>query len=233
MTVVRRLEVVRAELVAACRGAGRDPADVQLIAVSKNADAAAILEAFRAGQRVFAENYLQDAIPKIRAVGAVLGGKTDDPARISWHFIGQLQSNKAAGAARAFDVIESLASASAARAISRAMSLRGEVRPVLLQVRLGGPAGRGGVEPVDALDLARLVTDSPGLVLDGVMGVAPQAEPAASAFARLAEILEELRTAGLPNAPLRQMSAGMSADYHEAIAAGATIIRIGRAIFSG
>ena len=233
MTVALRLEVVRAEVADACREAGRDPAEVQLIAVSKNADAAAIVEAFRAGQRVFAENYLQDAIPKIRAVSEVLGEKIDDPARISWHFIGQLQSNKAAGAARAFDVIESLASASAARAISRAMSAQGAVRPVLLQVRLGGPAGRGGIEPVGALDLARLVTDSPGLVLDGVMGVAPQGEPAAGAFARLAEILEELRTAGLPNAPLRQMSAGMSVDYPEAIAAGATIVRIGRAIFSG
>ena len=130
-------------------------------------------------------------------------------------------------------MIESLASSSAARAISRAMSEQGTVRPVLLQIRLGGPAGRGGVEPADALDLARLITDAPGLLLDGVMGVAPQDETPASAFARLAETLEQLRAASLPNAPLRHLSAGMSADYAEAIVAGATIIRIGRAIFSG
>lgn len=246
MTIAMRLETVRTQLASACREAGRDPAGVHLVVVSKNAAPSEVVEVVRAGQRCFAENYVQHALAKMQSVSELTAGTAHCRAVLEWHLIGQLQSNKAARAALAFDVIESLASASAARAISRAMTRATVAAPtptaaaprrvvparsVLLQVRLGGPAGRGGVAPQEACAFARTICELPGLRLDGVMAVAPQGEPPRAAFSRLAGVLEELRNARLPNAPLTQMSAGMSGDFPEAIAAGATIVRIGRAVF--
>jgi pyridoxal phosphate enzyme (YggS family) len=195
---------------------------VRIVAVSKGVRWERVKEALDAGQRDFGENYLQEAIPKIERLASV------SPR---WHFIGQLQSNKAARIARAFDLVHSLASASAARAISGAATQVGKVVPVMIQVRLGGGAERGGVEPEAVEALALSVCRLPGLTLDGVMGVAPLGEAARPAFARLRGVLDRLRGRGFPNAPLRELSAGMSADYGDAILEGATLVRLGSAIF--
>ncbi|MHC4829693.1 MAG: YggS family pyridoxal phosphate-dependent enzyme [Planctomycetota bacterium] len=232
MTVAKRIESVRREIADAAREAGRQPDEITLVAVSKKTDAASVVDAIEAGQFVFGENYVNDGIAKISDVSALLeqrGVAAAQPVR--WHLIGGLQSNKAARAARAFSMIESLDGARAARAISRAMEGMAESRSVLVQVRLGGAAGRAGVEPEKALELARAVAELPGLSLEGVMGVAPLDESASAAFGRLSGVLSELREAGLANAPLREMSAGMSGDFAEAIAAGSTVVRIGSAIF--
>jgi pyridoxal phosphate enzyme (YggS family) len=190
--------------------------------VSKGVRWERVKEALDAGQRDFGENYLQEAIPKIEQLGSV------SPR---WHFIGQLQSNKAARIARAFDLVHSLGSTSAARALSGAATAAGKVTPVMIQVRLGGGADRGGVAPEAVEALAEAICELPGLMLDGVMGIAPLGDAARPAFARLRGILDHLRGLGFPNAPLRELSAGMSADYGEAILEGATFIRIGSAIF--
>jgi pyridoxal phosphate enzyme (YggS family) len=223
--IAERLGEVRTRLADAVARAGRNPDDVRLIAVSKNVDADAIRAAHEAGQTDFGENYVQPALAKMDALG--------DTPGIRWHMIGQLQSNKAARVARAFDVVHSLASTSAARAMSRALGEQGRSSAVLVQVHLGGGTGRGGVEPEQVPALAREVCGLPGLVLDGVMGVAPRDEEARPAFARLRCLLEQLRGLGLEQAPLRELSAGMSEDYEAAILEGATLVRIGRAIFGG
>ncbi len=221
LTISERLARVREALEASCHAVGRDPADVCLVAVSKRVNVAALLEAVAAGQVDFAENYLRDALPKIEACAGY---------GLRWHMIGQLQSNKAARVAQAFDVVQSLTSAKAARAISRAMSAAGP-RDVLIQVKLGGGAERGGVAIDEVPELAAEVADLPGVRLCGLMGVAPVDGPARPAFARLRRAFEDLRAAAPGGAEITELSAGMSGDFADAIAEGATIVRIGSAIF--
>lgn len=233
--VAGRLAQVRASLARACRMANRSPRDVLVVAVSKRVGPDAIVEAVQAGARDFGESYLQQALPKMEAVGRLLAERGGPVPELRWHFVGRLQSNKAARVARRFAWIHSLDSASAARAVSRAASEgpadgRESVH-VLLQVKLGGGAARGGVPPDDCAAFARAATELPGISLAGVMGVADPGRPAAPQFARLRTVLEELRALNLPDAPLAEISAGMSQDFTDAIAQGATIVRLGEAVF--
>lgn len=221
-TIAERLDRVRHDLAAAEAAAKRRPGSVALVLVSKNVPVTDIVEAYEAGQRDFAENYVQSAREKMRHL---------ESHRIRWHMTGQLQSNKAVWAARNFELLHSLATRSSARAISKAMASSGDICRALLQVRLGGGAGRGGVGIAEAERLASEVAGFGNIRLDGVMGVAPEGEEARPHFARLREVLERLRAMGLPGAPLTEMSAGMSADFPAAIMEGATLVRIGRAVF--
>jgi len=222
--IAERLAGVRDSLAEAARRAGRRAEEIRLVAVSKKVDVDAVVEAAEAGQRDFGENYVVDGLRKIQAVGR------DD---LRWHMIGHLQSNKGAKAGRAFHMIHSLTSVAAGRAVSRAAVAVGRPCRGLIQIHLGGGAQRSGVASADVTALAHDLAELPGLLLDGVMGVAPLGEPARPHFARLRQILEDLRSLDLPNAPLSQLSAGMTDDYVEAIAEGATIVRLGRAIFGG
>lgn len=220
--VAARLRSVREEIADAALRVGRDPAAITLVAVTKRVGEELVRAAMEAGQRDFGENYVQEGLAKIDAI---------DRPDVNWHLIGGLQSNKAARAARAFRLLHSVTSASVVRAISREMVSSGDVAKVLLQVRLGDGEARAGIDPGAALATAILITNEPGLSLEGVMGVAPVDEAPRPHFARLAAVLDELRKAGLPRAPLREMSAGMTGDFRDAIAEGATIVRIGTAIF--
>jgi pyridoxal phosphate enzyme (YggS family) len=222
--ISERLSAVRDQIGEGVRRAGRAAGAVTLVAVTKRVPVEAVRAAMAAGQKDFGENYVQEGIAKIEALSA---------ADLRWHLIGALQSNKAARAARSFDLLHSVCSTTVARAISREMVASGRDAHVLLQIRLGGGGGRGraGVEWHDVEAMARALTEFPGIQLDGVMGVAAQGESARPQFARLFASLERLRSLGLPRAPLREMSAGMSADFMEAILEGATIVRIGSAIF--
>jgi pyridoxal phosphate enzyme (YggS family) len=204
----------------AARDAGRAADAVQIIAASKYADADAIRAAARAGQRDFGENYVQHALAKMRALEGL-------PVR--WHLIGALQSNKAAKAARMFELIHTLSSRSALNAISRALPPGASCR-VLVQVHLGGGSERAGLPPDEVAAFVREAS-APGVIFDGLMGVAPVGEPARPHFARLRAMLEDLRAMRLPHAPLREMSAGMSEDFVDAIREGATMVRIGRSLF--
>ena len=213
---------MRGQIEDCARSAGRDAGDITLVAVTKRVPLAAVREAVAAGQKHFGENYVQEGLAKIEAFAA---------PELRWHLIGALQSNKAARAARSFHLLHSVCSESVARAISREMVAAGRDAHVLLQIRLGGGAGRAGVEPDEAEAMARALTELPGIQLDGVMGVAAPGEAARPQFARLCALLQRLRGLGLPRAPLREMSAGMSADFADAIREGATMVRIGSAIF--
>jgi pyridoxal phosphate enzyme (YggS family) len=219
----QNLAAVRERIAAAARAAGRDPADVRLIAVSKTWPAEDVRAAAALGQADFGENRAQELLGKAAAVPDLA---------LRWHFIGQLQRNKAAAVARTGAVVHSVDRLSLAAALARAGEAAGRPVEVLLQVDLGGPAGeeaaRGGA-PADGIPaLADAVAELAGLRLRGLMAVAPRGEEPGPAFARLAELVGRVRA---DHPAVTEISAGMSGDLEEAIAAGATLVRVGTAIF--
>ncbi len=222
-TPAERLQAVRDRIAAAARAAGRDPAEVGLVAVSKTWPAAAVRELAALGQADFGENRAQELTGKAAEL-------TDLPLR--WHFVGQLQRNKAAAVARLGAVVHSVDRVSLARTLARVGVETGRPVEVLLQVDLGGPEGelaaRGGADPADVPALADAVAAEEGVVLRGLMAVAPRGVEPGPAFARLAALAERVR-ADHPEA--RHLSAGMSADLEEAVAAGSTLVRVGTALF--
>jgi PLP dependent protein len=218
-----RLDTVRARIAAAARAAGRDPASVSLLAVSKTWPASAVRELAALGQADFGENRAQELVAKA-------GELADLP--LCWHFVGQLQRNKAAAVARLGAVVHSVDRLSLARALARTGVELGRPVEVFLQVDLGGPEGelaaRGGADPTEVPGLADAVADEEGLRLRGLMAVAPREADPGPAFARLAELAERVR-ADHPDAG--EISAGMTADLEQAIAAGSTVVRVGTALF--
>ena len=217
------LRAVRARIDAAARAAGRDPGSVALMAVSKTWPAADVRALAALGQRDFGENRAQELLGKVAAL-------SDLPVR--WHFVGQLQRNKAAGVARTGAVVHSVDRLRLAEVLDRAGRDLGRPVEVLVQVDLGGAAGdlatRGGADPADVPALADAVAGCPGLELRGLMAVAPRGEDPAPAFERLATLAARVR-ADHPGAV--ELSAGMSADLEAAVAAGATVVRVGTALF--
>jgi pyridoxal phosphate enzyme (YggS family) len=217
------LRDVRTRVDAAARAAGRDPAGVRLLAVSKTFPAADVRALAALGQADFGENRAQELTGKAAELA-------DLPVR--WHFIGQLQRNKAAPVARLGAVVHSVDRLALAQALGRAGEAAGAPVEVLLQVDLGGPEGelaaRGGVPPAELPGLADAVAALEGVRLRGLMAVAPRGADPAPAFARLAALGARLR-ADHPDAD--ELSAGMSGDLEQAIAAGATIVRVGTALF--
>ena len=221
--IAERLQAVRSALRDAAAKAQRNWQDIDLLAVSKTFPSGAIAEAVAAGQLRFGENYVQEALPKIEALRNVTG--------IEWHMIGPLQSNKTALVARHFDFVHSVEREKIAARLSGA---RPEALPplsVCVQVNISGEATKSGVEPAAALELCRAVAALPRLRLRGLMGIAdPDADqPAIRAqFRSLRRLFEAARAEGLP---LDTLSMGMTADFESAIAEGATMVRVGSAIF--
>jgi PLP dependent protein len=217
------LRAVRARIDAAARAAGRDPSSVSLLAVSKTWPAADVRALLALGQLDFGENRAQELLTKAAEL-------TDVPVR--WHFIGQLQRNKAAAVGRLGAVVHTVDRPSLTGVLDRVGQEGDRPVAVLLQVDLGGAAGelaaRGGAAPEDVPGLADLVAGCAGLRLRGLMAVAPRGEEPGPAFARLADLAARVR-ADHPEAV--EISAGMSGDLEEAIAAGATVVRVGTALF--
>jgi PLP dependent protein len=216
------LDAVRARIAAAGRRAGRDPATIRLLAVSKQQPLASIRAACAAGQHDFGENYLQEALPKIAAL-------SDLP--LNWHFIGRLQSNKTRDVASFFDWVHSVdRERIAARLDAQRPQDRARLQ-VLLQVRVGGESDHGGIDAAALPALADSVRRMPRLELRGLMCMPEPADDEAARhapFRRLRELLGELNGHGHA---LDTLSMGMSGDLEAAIAEGATIVRIGTAIF--
>jgi hypothetical protein len=217
-----RLKSVLARMESAARRAGRDPATVTLLAVSKQHPAEAVRAAAAAGQRHFGENYPQEALAKIESL-------RDLP--LTWHFIGQLQSNKTRDVAQAFQWVHTLDRAKIAERLSAQRPHYAGPLDVLLQVRLAEESGKGGIEIAQVPALAEIVAGLPRLRLRGLMCIPPpQADEALQhePFRRLREVLLDLNRGGHT---LDTLSMGMSADLEAAIAEGATIVRVGTAIF--
>jgi PLP dependent protein len=228
----RNLAAVRARIAAACAAAGRDAARVRLIAVTKTFPASDVLLLSKLGLADFGENKDQEAAPKAAECAAA-------GLRPRWHFIGQLQVNKVASVARYADMVHSVDRNRLVTALSRRAAENDRVIRCLVQVSLDedpaapespGRAGRGGADPGQVLGLCGQIAAADGLELAGVMGVAPLGEPARPAYARLREVAGTVR-ARYPGA--RVISAGMSGDLREAIAEGATHVRIGTALLGG
>jgi pyridoxal phosphate enzyme (YggS family) len=225
------LRAVRKRIAAAARAAGRDPAGVRLLAVSKTWPAEDVRALAVLGQRDFAENRVQELTGKAAELLATPPPGVD-PAALRWHLVGQLQRNKTPAVARLGAVVHSVDRAELAEALSRAAQREQVALDVYVQVDLGGPPGRhgarGGVPPGEAPGLADTVAGTAGLRLRGLMAVAPYGEDPVPAFARLAEVAARVR-ADHPDAV--ELSAGMSADLEAAVTAGATVVRVGTALF--
>lgn len=221
-TIAAALQAVHGRIAAACAEAGRDPQSVALLAVSKTFPATAIREAWAAGQRAFGESYVQEALTK--------QAELVDLA-IEWHYIGPLQRNKTRHVAEHFTWVHGIDRADIADRLARQ---RPECLPslqVCVQVNLGGESSKRGVSPREALALARRVAELPRLRLRGFMTIPPPSDDPQTQrthFRVLADVLREARERGLA---VDTLSMGMSHDLEAAIAEGATIVRVGTAIF--
>ena len=229
-SIAANLASVRRAVAEAAHAARRDPADIRLVAVSKTFPASDVRDAAAAGQRDFGENRVQEGLEKIDALAAT----GPSVGTLEWHLIGHLQSNKAAKAARAFHWIHSVDSRDLVSRLDRAAAEAG-VRPqILVQVDLAHEATKSGADVLTVPDIVRATLDAKALELRGLMIVPPiptDPEDSRPWFRQLRDLRERLVSDGTPAARLAQLSMGMSHDFAIAIAEGATIIRVGTAIF--
>lgn len=209
------LQAVRQRIARAAGAARRDPGSVALLAVSKAQPAALIEQACAAGQRAFGENYVQEALQKMESLAGLA---------LEWHLIGPLQSNKTRAAAERFDWVQSLEREKTARRLSEQRPAHLPPLNVLIQVKLPGEATKGGVSPEEAFSLAKVVASLPRLRLRGLMAIA---EPQRPRFSEMKQLFEQLKG----EFGIDTLSMGMSQDMEAAIAEGATLVRIGTAIF--
>ena len=217
------LQSVLARIGQAAVRAGRDPASVRLLAVSKQQPESMVRAAAASGQREFGENYVQEGADKVDALADVPG--------LVWHFIGQLQANKTREVAGRFAWVHTVDRERIASRLSAQRPHHAPPLQVLLQVRLADEAGKGGVNPAEVPALATAVAALPRLQLRGLMCIPPPAtdlEAQRAPFRRLRELLESLNSAGHR---LDTLSMGMSDDLEAAVLEGATIVRVGTAIF--
>lgn len=224
-TIVQNLQAVDHTIVAAAKACGRPRDDILLLAVSKTFPPEAVLEAIAAGQRAFGENYLQEALDKQQAVAAASG------AQIEWHFIGPIQSNKTRPIAENFAWAHTVDRLKIAQRLSEQRPAGMRPLNICLQVNISGEASKSGISAAELPELARAVAALPNLRLRGLMAIPePESDPARqrAPFARLRELLQDLRGDGIA---VDTLSMGMSADMAAAIAEGATIVRVGSAIF--
>jgi PLP dependent protein len=218
-----RLAVVRGRIAAACRAAGRDPGEVTLVAVTKTFPASDVRRLYELGVRDVGENRDQEAAPKAAECA-------DLAPQLSWHFVGQLQTNKAASVVRYASVVHSVDRLHLVRVLGTQARKVDRVVTCLVQVSLDGDTARGGVAEQGLDGIAAAIAAEDGLLLGGVMAMAPLGVPPAQAFAPLPRIAAAVR-ANHPGAVI--VSAGMSGDLEDAIAAGATHVRVGTALLGG
>jgi pyridoxal phosphate enzyme (YggS family) len=227
MSVIRQnLQAVRQRITDAANSAQRDVHGVELLAVSKTFGADAVIAAAEAGQGAFGENYLQEALEKIAEVKA-----TRPDLELEWHFIGPIQSNKTRPIAEHFDWVHSVDRLKIAQRLSEQRPATLPPLNVCLQVNISGEASKSGVLPAETLAVAQAIAALPRLQLRGLMAIPEavgDAEQQRLPFRQMHALLDQLRAEGLK---LDTLSMGMSGDMAAAIAEGATIVRIGSAIF--
>lgn len=222
-----RHEKVSARMARAAERAGRDPQDIDIVAVTKGFGAEAVLAAVASGIREVGENRVQEARAKKPLALALLAAEPGLPPP-TWRLIGHLQGNKAGLAGELFDWIDSVDSLDLAANLSRRALAAGTTRRILIEIKLAPEETKHGAAPGDALDLVPAIAALPGLAVGGLMTVAPLGAPARPAFRALARIRDQLARSGCP---LPHLSMGMSGDFEEAIEEGATLLRLGTALF--
>ncbi|WP_367067334.1 YggS family pyridoxal phosphate-dependent enzyme [Oryzisolibacter sp. LB2S] len=231
MTMIdSNLQGVRARIARACLTAGRAPDTVALLAVSKTFGPEAVREAALVGQRLFGENYIQEAVDKMARLATM-----DLPQPLEWHCIGPIQSNKTRLVAEHFDWVHTVDRLKTAERLSAQRPDGLAPLEVCIQVNVDGGGTKSGVAPQQALELARAVARLPRLRLRGVMSIPDPLPDAAAELAvhrRVRELFDELRTQGGPGfEAFDTLSLGMTADLEAAIAAGSTMVRVGSGIF--
>lgn len=229
MSISENLQLVQHRIANSAQAAGRDPASITLLAVSKTFDVQAVLAAAQAGQRAFGENYVQEAIDKIAATRDMREHNPD--LQLEWHFIGPIQSNKTRQIAEHFDWVHSVDRLKIAQRLSEQRPADMPPLQICLQVNVSGEATKSGLEPEALLELARAVVLLPNIRLRGLMAIpepTDDVQQQRAAFAKLRFMQNDLQAVGIQTDTL---SMGMSADMDAAIAEGATIVRIGTAIF--
>lgn len=225
-TIEANLQQLHLRMRRACEQAGRDVGAVQLLAVSKTFGPPAVMQACAAGQRAFGENYIQEGVEKIQTLRELL-----PDVALQWHCIGPVQSNKTRLVATHFDWVQSVDRLKIAQRLSEQRPPERGPLNICLQVNVDGGANKSGISPAELPGLARAVAMLPGLRLRGLMSIPePQADPVAqrSVFQQVQMLYARLQAAGHA---LDTLSLGMSDDMDAAIAAGSTMVRIGRAVF--
>ncbi len=224
MSIADNLKIIHERIAVAARKAGRDPAAVRLVAVSKTKPAAAVDEAARAGQRLFGENYVQELVAK--------AGEISGP--LEWHFIGHLQSNKVRQIAGQVTMIHSVDRLSLAQEIDRQWGKLGRACDVLVEVNIACEESKCGTTSADVFGLVRQVAVLPHVRIRGLMTMPPffdDPEGARPYFRELRRIADEIAALAIPRVEMAELSMGMSGDFEVAIAEGATLVRVGSAIF--
>ncbi len=213
----------------AARRSGRSPEEIQIVAVSKRMPTEALCEAFDAGISCFGESYLQEALPKMDALN-----KKFPEGNIDWHFIGALQSNKAKKLPGKFSLIQSVDRWSVAKELEKGRLTSGCPVRILLELNIANEASKAGANRAELFDLAQRISENTDLEINGVMSFPPYSEnPEASRahFRATREVFETLKSRNLRNSPCTEISMGVTHDFEVAVEEGATIVRVGTAIF--
>jgi pyridoxal phosphate enzyme (YggS family) len=224
MTIAESVARVRERMEAAARRAGRDPGKIRLVAVSKTVESDRIRQALEAGVDSLGENYIQEAQKKIEELGP----------GAAWHFIGHLQSNKAKAAVRLFDWVHSVDSLRLAQELSRVAGQQNKVLPVLLQINLGQETTKFGALQDETFRLLEQMGLLPGISVKGLMTLPPffdNPEESRPYFHALRDLAEAVSRRKIPGVSMEELSMGMSNDFETAIEEGASLVRVGTAIF--
>ncbi len=223
--IAENLASVLRQIDEAARQVGRDPASIRLVVVSKQIPLVKIIEAYQSGAKCFGENKVQEAVSKIEEIH----GKG-----ISWHFIGHLQKNKIKYLDSRFQLIHSVDSLSLAEKISKHCETQNRVQPVLLQVNISGEEAKFGLQPTELEKLLPAFAKLKGIEVYGLMTIPPQdsnPENSRKYFSALREVRDKCQALNIDGVELNELSMGMSSDYRVAVEEGATLVRVGTAIF--
>jgi pyridoxal phosphate enzyme (YggS family) len=224
MSIAENLKQIRERIASAAQRAGRNPDSVKLVAVSKTQPAEAVMAALAAGQQTFGENYVQEFLDKVQHL----------PESVEWHFIGSLQSNKVKYLTGHTRLIHSVDRLSLAQEIDRQWGKIGKACAILLQVNISGETTKSGTTAGDLFQLAREVALLPQIRVRGLMTMPPffdEPERARPYFRELKRLSELLTAEEIPGITMEELSMGMSGDFEVAIEEGATLVRVGSAIF--
>ena len=225
ITIQTRLTALLARIQSAAAAAGRAGVGIRLVAVSKTFPSEAIRQAIAAGVSDIGENYIQEARDKFEALQGTA---------VKWHFIGRLQTNKAKQAVRMFDLIHTLDSYKLALELDRYARRLHKIQPVLIQVNVAGEATKAGVAPEEALSLVRQAAALENIAVKGLMTMPPYfnaPEKVRPFFAALRQLRDRIRHEEIANIGMQELSMGMTGDFEAAVAEGATLVRIGTAVF--
>lgn len=225
MEIKQRLEDINARIQKAAEASHRNAADIRLVTVSKTFPAEVVEEAVQAGVDILGENYIQEAREKIAALARY---------PVSWHFIGHLQSNKAKYAVKLFDLIHSVDTFKLARELDKQAKKIGKIQDILIQVNISQEETKSGVATEEALQLVTDAGQLSNVAVKGLMTMPPffnQPEKVRPYFTALRKLRDHIRSLQLPNVGMDELSMGMTGDFEVAIAEGATMVRIGTAIF--